>query len=119
METSIFIEGEFVQLNDYIRAERANKYEGARIKHTESLRAAYACFDTPPVSQYPVSITFTWIRKDRRADPDNVSFAAKFILDGMVRAGILKDDGMHEIARISHEFTVDKHSQGVRVTVQA
>ncbi len=110
-----FITGEFTQLNDYIRVERGNKFGAANIKETETLRAEFACRDLPKLSAYPVDIVFTWYREDRRTDPDNIGFAAKFVLDGMVKAGVLRDDGMAEIASITHRFVVDKTAPGVSV----
>jgi hypothetical protein len=60
---------------------------------------------------------FLWVEKDRRRDPDNVSSAGrKFILDGLVKAGVLPGDGWAAIESWSDTFTVDaKH--GVAVTI--
>ena len=39
------------------------------------------------------NITFTfWFKDKRRHDPDNYALCAKFIFDGIVKAGILEDD---------------------------
>lgn len=113
-----FILGEFTQLNDYIRVERANKFGAASIKENETARAERACDGLPKLARYPVDVTFTWYREDRRTDPDNIGFAAKFVLDGMVKAGVLRDDGMTEIASITHRFKVDKNTPGVSVYVR-
>jgi Holliday junction resolvase RusA-like endonuclease len=113
-----WLPGEFTQLNQYIRAERGNKFEAAGIKQAETLRTMAEVQDLPAVALYPVSVTFTWHRTDRRTDPDNIAFAAKYILDGLVKAGVLKDDGMDEIAELHHHFTIDKSTAGVAVLIQ-
>jgi Holliday junction resolvase RusA-like endonuclease len=116
-EFCFFIPGEFTQLNDYIDSERGNKYGAAGIKSAETLRAYAACDGLPTPSSYPVAVTLTWFREDRRTDPDNIAFAVKFVLDGLVQAGVLRDDGMDEIDSITHRYRIDKTSPGVEVAI--
>lgn len=48
-----------------------------------------------------VSATFEFYFPDnRRRDLDNYGFAAKFCLDGLVSAGVLKDDSYNEVAEL-------------------
>lgn len=48
-----------------------------------------------------VSATFEFYFPDkRRRDLDNFGFAAKFVLDGLVNAGILTDDSYNEVAEL-------------------
>ena len=48
-----------------------------------------------------VSVTFEFYLPDkRRRDLDNFGFAAKFILDGLVNAGILTDDSYKEVSEL-------------------
>jgi len=116
-QVTFFIPGEFTQLNDYIDAERGSMYAAADIKKKETARAENACDGVPALNRYPVNITFHWFRKDRRVDPDNIAFSEKFVLDGLVHAGILKDDGMHEISQLCHQFTIDRDNPGVEVSI--
>lgn len=47
-------------------------------------------------------ITFEFYFKDKRKhDPDNYSASAKFLLDGMVKAGVLDDDNFSVIEELS------------------
>lgn len=62
-----------------------------------------------------VDITLTWYRKDRRSDPDNVAGGIKFLLDGFVKAGLLKNDGFKQVNSITHYFGVDKDNPRVDV----
>ena len=48
-----------------------------------------------------VSVTFEFYLPDkRRRDLDNLGFAAKFVLDGLVNAGILVDDSYREVSEL-------------------
>lgn len=48
---------------------------------------------------------FEWHRKNKRIDPDNISAGAKFVLDALVKAGIIENDGWSEVLSITHTFT--------------
>ena len=47
-----------------------------------------------PIKKAVVSITY-YFKDSRRRDPDN--YSGKFILDGLVRAGILQDDSFSNV----------------------
>jgi len=113
----IFIPGEFVTANEYIDAERSNRYAAANIKKCETYRAKLAGMQAQPVQYYPVDLYFTWYRKDRKRDPGNVAFSEKFVTDGLVEAGVLKADGWNQIRSIHHEFAVDKNNLGVNIRI--
>ena len=70
------------RLNEYIRAERSNKYAAAKIKKDMT---AICYYHIPNLSiDYPIKIKMIWVVKRLSNDADNVSFGAKFILDAMV-----------------------------------
>lgn len=84
-------------LNDYIRACRANRFEGAKMKQDAEAMISYYIMDLPEL-RGPVSIRFHWTEGNRRRDLDNVAFAKKFILDALVKTGKLpNDDRKHVI----------------------
>jgi len=59
-------------------------------------------------------------RASLRGDPSNfAAAAAKLIEDGLVQAGVLKDDSFEYIAGFSHTFVVDKLKPGVLVTLES
>jgi len=96
----LIIDGEFETLNPYINAERGNRFAAAKIKKIETERVALEARLMPQVTEYPVIVHFEFFRTNDRTDPDNVDFAKKFILDGLVKAGILRNDRCKEIKRI-------------------
>lgn len=64
-----------------------------------------------------VNITITWYEPNRRRDPDNITGGQKFILDGLVRGGVIPDDSQKYIAGIIHRFRVDKRKPRVEVEI--
>jgi Holliday junction resolvase RusA-like endonuclease len=78
--------------NEYIEAERRNRYAAANIKKNET----YLCsLYTPKIKiDYPVEIHLIWTVKNFANDPDNVAFGKKFILDGMTKSGLLPKDNL-------------------------
>lgn len=93
-------------LNKYIDDNRKSKYAAADLKkHTESL--IYVCCKAQKIKPYkdePIAVVFEWHEKDARRDLDNISFAKKFILDGLKKAKIIKDDGQRFVKGIADIF---------------
>jgi hypothetical protein len=99
-------------LNAYINAERTNKFIAAKIKREETEAVVWNC---KAQKLYPVGdkvkIYFYWYLKNKKKDPDNIAFAKKFIIDGLVQAGILKNDNLNTIAEFRDYFIVDNQDQ--------
>ncbi len=113
----IFIPHIFTQLNDYIRAERGHFSLAAKIKKLETSAVYYECFGKIPVAEYPVRIHFLWRMNNEKVDPDNIAFAKKFILDGMVEARVLEGDTWKHIRGFIDDFEVNPKDPGVVVIV--
>jgi len=116
---SFRIEGSLTSLNDYISAERTNKFMAAGIKKKETHKVwAYAenakrQFKPNPNGLYDLFIR--WYEKDNRKDSDNVFSSVKFILDGIVKAGIINGDGRKYIRNIHHYIDTDAQSPHIDV----
>lgn len=110
-------------LNEYSDAERRHRQIGARMKHDETMDAYVACLSQIQekalrVEKYPIRLHFHWYCPNRKKDPDNISFAKKFLLDGMVCAGLIPNDGWKHIGGFDgDDFTVDKENPRVIVTI--
>lgn len=114
------IPGRMPGLNDYVRAERANRYAASTMKKQQTERAGIAAIEQGmPKFSCPVEIAFTWVEENRRRDMDNVAFAKKFILDGLVRAGVIKDDTPRYVAGLSDRFAYDKQHPRIEVEVRS
>ena len=65
-----------------------------------------------------IDLTITWICPNRRKDKDNISGGGtKFILDGLVQAKVIENDGWKQIGDIYHKFKIDKHNPRVEVAI--
>jgi Holliday junction resolvase RusA-like endonuclease len=103
------IELKNITLNQYINLERGNRYAAAskKKKLTEAVQWQVMKYrnQIDPTGLY--DLTIYWIVPDNRTDPDNVYFL-KPILDGLVKAKILKDDNRKHVRNISHRIRTVK-----------
>lgn len=97
-------------LNTYINACRRNRFVGAKMKSDlEEEIGLYVC--KLPRFENPVRINFLWIEENRRRDLDNVSGSRKFILDALVKAGVLPDDSPKYVRAFTDTFGYAKEAK--------
>lgn len=110
------IKGSLTDLNSYINLERTNKFMASKIKKEETERVAWECKaqKLKPVSE-PLYLVYYWYCKDKKKDKSNVAFSRKFIEDGLVMSGILKNDGWDNILGFADKFDIDKNWPRVEV----
>lgn len=115
----LLIEGELTALNEFIDAERRNRYIAAKIKKDET---GY-CQDVAKKSglklqetDFPCALIITWYVKNKRKDADNIAFAKKFILDGLVEAGVLPNDNRKYVQGFIDVVKEDKERQRIEIT---
>src|SRR5574337_1510710 len=101
----LVIEGQLPTLNEYINAERTNRFIAAKIKKEATEMVAWQAKKLPKI-EAPADYTFTWYVANKRKDPDNVAFATKFILDGLMAAGKLDNDSMKWVRSLTHFFEI-------------
>lgn len=114
-KSRITIEGRFPSLNDFIGAMQKHRLAGAKMKAEETERARLHFIGCKKYKN-PLYIQFTWYESSTRRDPDNVVFAKKFVLDGMVRAGVVPDDSQKWI--VGFEDIVETDAINPRVVVE-
>lgn len=107
---------ELPDLNTYIRAERGNRYAAASLKKKYTQKVVDEVAYQYAMIEVPVEIHFTWHCKNKRKDPDNISFGTKFLLDGLVEAGVLEGDSARHITGFTHNFVYGKNA-GVAVEI--
>ena len=118
MRASMTIEGAFPSLNDYIRAINANRFRGNAVKRECTEAAAWAAKAARmPRFSKPVTVRFTWIEKNRRRDLDNVAFGKKFVLDGLVQAGVIGNDTPQYVTGFEDRFMYDGRHPRIIVEV--
>lgn len=92
------------------------KYSAMKKSYTDICAAEFR-LKSPAKNLAAVFLTFHWIEPNRKRDPDNIAAAKKFIIDGMVRAEIIGNDGWKHVYGFTDRWSMaDK--PGVMVTVE-
>ena len=115
----IVINAEMPDLNKIIKISKQHwaKYSKTKKQYTDLV--AYIA-KTKKVNEInkPVYIIFRWYCKNKMKDPDNIAAGKKFILDGLVKAGVLKDDRWGHIRGFKDEFYIDNKSPRIEVDIK-
>lgn len=115
----LLLDWELPGLNEYIAAIARNRYAGGAIKREQTELVMWACRGQQlEVRTKPVFISFHWYMKNKKKDIDNVAFAKKFILDGLVVAGILYDDSQEWVKGFEDHFSIDPKRPRVEVVLR-
>lgn len=120
LKQTFWIAGPLPGLNDLITSAkgfRGRGYGYAKLKRKWNDRVIQAVksFGLQPMAR--VRFHFLWREKARRRDPDNIAGGGhKVVIDGLVNAGILANDGWNEVAGWVDEFEINT-SPGVLVTI--
>lgn len=117
----LIIMGRLHGLNDYIAAERSNRYSAAGMKRQDmNLVLTYArVYLRGWKASGRVQMRYTWYEKNQRRDMDNVSsYGRKVIQDALVEGGYLPNDGWKNIAGFSDDFAVDKNNPRIEVEIE-
>lgn len=109
--------GEYCDLNRFLKATNNNRYGGASVKKSETERVCWQCKGKKPIKEYPVVIKFDWYSQNLKKDIDNVAFAKKFILDGLVMAGVIENDSRKFITGFSDKFYIDAKNPRVEIEI--
>ena len=112
--------GRLPGMNEYINAERLNRYRAANLKaESEQLVAIYAKRDLREWKAHgPVYMRYTWYEPNSRRDKDNISaYGRKVIQDALVKGGFLAGDGWKHITGFSDEFRVDRARPRIEVEI--
>jgi len=62
----------------------------------------------PDVPYEQIRLDTVWVESAKKRDPDNVRCGAKFILDAMVKVGIIPDDSRDHVLGFNDSFPVSK-----------
>lgn len=115
---TLIIPGRLPGLNDYTKANRSNRYMGAKMKREQQDYIWLAIRRNAVPFEGRVRLDFRWYEKDRRRDIDNVCFAKKFILDTLVEHGIIQTDGWRGVEGFTDTFFVDKDNPRVEIDIE-
>lgn len=101
--------------NEYINAERKNKYIANNIKQKEKQIVQLIAARKKYTGKYPVEIIVRPHYNALRQDLDNCRY--KGLLDGLVSVGVLKNDNLKHIQRITLEPIFDD-KVGVEIEIK-
>ena len=121
MEYLLNIPGRLDNLNDFIRAERTNRYEGGKLKSkNQEIVSLYIRKQLKGVRiNKTVFMEYTWVEMDKRRDLDNISsFGRKVIQDALVNCGVLKNDGWDQISGFTDSFRVDRKNPHIEILIR-
>lgn len=110
----LFIDYEFMDWNKYIDTERRNIYAANSVKQREKSVVMWTV-KGKYTGNYPVTLTFKPHFKNKRRDLDN--FRLKGLIDGLVAAGVIKNDNLTCVNRIVLEPVFDGKG-GVEIEIE-
>ena len=114
--SKLIVRGAMPNLNTVIAATKRHwsHYSKEKKMWTQTVRMEALAQKMTPVTQ-PVWVRSEYYSKNRRADPDGIRIAAKYILDGLVEANVLPDDSQKWIIGFVDRFSVDKDDPRIEV----
>lgn len=94
-----YIDYDFLGWNEYINAERTNKFIASNIKKKDLDIVRFTTINKKYKGTYPVELIVTKHFKNKKRDLDNVRL--KGIIDGLVKCGVIENDNLTKIAKIT------------------
>ena len=102
-------------MNDIIAASKKHFSAYSKMKRENTEIFMWHLKKFSPITGKAV-IVITWNFKNKRRDPDNIMASQKFIMDALVKNGVLKDDTVDYIDSIRHHFNLcDEDSVTIKV----
>nr|DAE40596.1 MAG TPA: Endodeoxyribonuclease RusA [Caudoviricetes sp.] len=90
---SLTYNGRLPSTNDLVQMNRVNRFQGASMKRKYTQELA-VCFRSQTKERFTSHVTcdVKFFEDTMRRDDDNVLSGLKYIMDGLVTAGIIHDD---------------------------
>ena len=119
MIATLVIDGTMKGLNDWRDAIQRSPHAGNDMARAAKHRVeSLARQQMVPRFDGPVVVVFDWFEPNLRRDLDNIAGTGqKWVLDGLVAAGVLPDDDMAHVVGIQHWAHLDALEPGAIVTI--
>jgi len=111
------IPGRLPGLNEMIDAARISKYESAAQKKTYTELVAWCCKAARLPKMNRIALDIIWYEPNAKRDFDNIVAGCKFLLDGMVTARVIPNDGQKNVESIKNVVRVDKDNPRIEVEI--
>lgn len=110
MKTKVEIPLRLPSLNEYIKKCNSNRFAGNEFKQQVEREISFYIKKLPKFEK-TIRIDFEWVEENHKRDLDNICSAKKFILDTMVKCGIIKNDNRKYVAGFKDDFSYAKESK--------
>lgn len=122
MSQTFVIEAELADFNKYINACRGHWSNGRRLKEEQDdIVCAFIRAGRVKPMEGPVEVGISWIERKRRGgqlrDVDGIAAATKFILDALVKCGVIPDDNPRVVRNVYHFYKFNADEPRVEVTL--
>lgn len=114
---TIVIPGELPDLNQIISASKDHWGSYSSLKKANTQLVAFCIKQATKRRYKKIDLDIAWYCKNKRKDKDNIMAGTKLILDGLVAAGTIQNDGWANIGEIRHKFDVDKQDPRIEVKI--
>lgn len=112
----IYVPYEPPNWNNYINIERTNIFKANKLKQQEKAIINSVCKGRVYSGKYPVEIIVKAYFKDKRKDLDNVRL--KGIIDGLVACGVIKNDNLNCINKLTLIAIIDANKKGLEIEIK-
>ena len=104
-------------MNRYNGRTNSWEYRNEKRRWTDTVKLLAKCQQNRTGEQFEkAKVTLTYFFADsRRRDPDN--YSGKLILDGLTKAGVIKDDDFDHIELVIRKGGVDKDNPRTEVEI--
>ncbi|WIF95148.1 hypothetical protein [Caminicella sporogenes] len=121
-EEKLIIPGELPDLNTIItkaKLKRKNYQAYSQLKEKYTDLVAWSAKEQKIKKYKKIDLVVTFYCKNKRKDKDNILAGLKFILDGLVKAGVIENDGWKQIGKFENiDFKVDKYNPRIEVILK-
>lgn len=115
MKVSFEIPGKLPTMNEIIAKSKQHYGSYSKMKKISTQLVIDSAKGLPVIGK--ADFVITWYCKNKRIDPDNLAAGVKFLLDGLVDAGIMENDGWANVNSITHSFRIDKANPRIEVEI--
>lgn len=127
MKQTLIIPGKLPGMNQIISSAKNCVYNGGKNKFYQYSRdkryfedkIASLCLMQGLRRMERVKVSVTFRERKLSRDPDNIQAGIKFILDGIVKAGVLPDDNFSVIRQISYHYKTNANLDEIKVVLES
>lgn len=113
----IIIEGRLPGLNEIIDAAKQHYSEYSDMKRIYSEIIKIGAVKQSKLKYSKINIEILWVEPNMKRDKDNIAAGVKFILDGLVDAAVISEDGWKQVSNIKHSFDVDNNNPRIEINI--